>query len=117
MTDFFLAIIVTQRFVMVEPRLVPDLTRGSVLVGQRLASGLTRGSALVGGQIVICLVRLYGSPTVVVWSKGMYGGRAKTARGAGEVSRKTVLGSVVVGRLRQVRQVLLVVEQRSASVV
>jgi hypothetical protein len=33
----------------------------------------------------MCLVRLYGSPTVVVWSKGMCGGRAKTARGAGDV--------------------------------
>jgi len=102
---------------MVEPRAVSDLIRGPVSVGQRLASDLTRGSALVGGQIVMCLVRLYGSPTVVVWSKGMYGGRAKIVRGAGEVSRKTVLGSVAVGRLRQVRQVLLAVEQRSAPVV
>jgi hypothetical protein len=38
----------------------------------------------------MCLVRLYGSPTVVVWSKGMHGGRAKTVRGAGEVARTTV---------------------------
>ncbi len=43
------------------------------------------GLAVVGGQIVICLVRLYGSPTVVVWSKGMYSGRAKTARGSGGI--------------------------------
>ncbi|MEN6566375.1 MAG: hypothetical protein ABFC57_08740, partial [Veillonellales bacterium] len=46
--------------------------------------------ASVGGQIVMCLVRLYGSPTVVVWSKGMYGGRAKTVKGSGEASREPV---------------------------
>ncbi|GMB00729.1 hypothetical protein [Pelosinus sp. IPA-1] len=42
----------------------------------------SKGSAVVGGQIVICLVRLCGSPTVVVWSKGMCNGRAKTVMGA-----------------------------------
>ena len=40
--------------------------------------------------MVIRLPRLYGSPTVVVWSKGMYGGRAKTAAGAGESPRGTL---------------------------
>jgi len=40
---------------------------------------------MVGGQIVVCLVRLYGSPTVVVWSKGMYDGRAKIVKGAAEI--------------------------------
>jgi len=55
--------------------------RGSVLVGQRLISG-QYGLVLVGGQIAICLVRLYDSSTVAVWSKGMCSGRAKTAKGA-----------------------------------
>ena len=54
----------------------------------------SKGSVLVGGQIVMCLVRLYGSPTVVVWSKGMCGGRAKTAGGS------ELYGSIVVERLR-----------------
>ncbi len=52
-----------------------DISRPKIGVG-------SAGSALVGGQIAVCLVRLYGSPTVVVWSKGMYCGRAKTARGS-----------------------------------
>ncbi len=65
--------------------------QGSGISRPKIGVGSHPGSASVGGQIVICLVRLYGSPTVVVWSKGMYGGRAKTVRGAGEVSRKTVL--------------------------
>lgn len=85
---------------MVEPRLVSDPSPGSALVGQRLVSGL-QGLALVGGQIVVRLVRLYGSPTVVVWSKGMCGGRAKTAKGSGDLPG-ILQGSAVVGRLRQV---------------
>jgi hypothetical protein len=44
---------------------------------------------VVGGQMVMRLPRLYGSPTVVVWSKGMYGCRAKTAGGAGAFPRGT----------------------------
>ncbi len=56
--------------------MVFDVSRPKIGVG-------SKGSALVGGQIVICLVRLCGSPTVAVWSKGMYGGRAKTIMGAG----------------------------------
>ena len=55
--------------------------RGSVLVGQRSVSG-RYGLVLVGGQIAICLVRLYDSSTVAVWSIGMYSGRAKTAKGS-----------------------------------
>ena len=54
----------------------------------------SKGSVIVGGQIVICLPRLYGSLTVVVWSKGMGNGRAKTAKGS------EYQGSIVVGRLR-----------------
>ena len=67
---------------MVEPRLVSDL-RGFGISRPKI-SVRSEGLALVGGKIVMCLVRLYGSPTVVVWSKGMYDGRAKTARGAGD---------------------------------
>ena len=58
----------------------------------------SKGSAVVGGKIVICLLWLYGSPTVVVWSKEMCNGRAKTAIGA-EVTgvgrcREIAVGSV-----------------------
>jgi hypothetical protein len=49
----------------------------------KIVAGL-KGSATVGGQMVMGLVRLYGSPTVVVWSKKIHDCRAKTARGAGE---------------------------------
>jgi hypothetical protein len=41
----------------------------------------------------MCLVRLYGSPTVVVWSKGMYNGRAKTVMGTEGIG---------VGRCREI---------------
>ena len=41
----------------------------------------SRGSALVGGKTGVGLERLYGSPTVVVWSQGMHVGRAKIAIG------------------------------------
>ncbi|AJQ28927.1 hypothetical protein [Pelosinus fermentans] len=76
---------------MVEPRLVSDLNRFGI--GRPKSIVGSRGSAVVGGQIVICLVRLYGSPTVVVWSKGMCNGRAKTAMGS------EVIG---VGRCREI---------------
>lgn len=64
---------------MVEPRLVPGLqelgiSRPKIGVG-------SHGSALVGGKTGMGLERLYGSPTVAVWSQGMYVGRAKTAMG------------------------------------
>ena len=85
---------------MVEPRSVSDPAPGSVSVGQRLMSGLS-GLASVGGQIAVCLVRLYGSPTVVVWSKGMCSGRAKTAKGSVDLPG-IFQRSAVVGRLRQV---------------
>ena len=66
--------------------------RAKISIGSRMGFDIGRpkisvgsqGSALIGGQIAICLVRLYGSPTVVVWSKGMYISRAKTVRGAGD---------------------------------
>ncbi|WP_235814569.1 hypothetical protein [Propionispora sp. 2/2-37] len=51
------------------------MSRPKIIIG-------SKGSVVVGGQIVICLVKLCGSPTVVVWLKGMYGGRAKTAKGS-----------------------------------
>ncbi len=69
---------------MVEPRLMPDLFAGFG-IGRPKISVRSKGLALVGGQIVVCPVRLCGSPTVVVWSKGMYSGRAKTVMGFGEV--------------------------------
>ncbi|VBB06229.1 Hypothetical protein LUCI_1445 [Lucifera butyrica] len=87
---------------MVEPRLLADLLRGSLVVGQRLILDRS-GLVLVGGKIVMCLVRLYGSPTVVVWSKEICNSRAKTAKGAVDYfgnltgvycSRKIAVGSV-----------------------
>ncbi|WP_069972739.1 hypothetical protein [Propionispora sp. 2/2-37] len=66
---------------MVEPRLVPDLNKFGI---SRPKIGIgSGGSVSVGGKIGICLLWLCGSPTVVVWSKEMYAGRAKIARGAG----------------------------------
>jgi hypothetical protein len=64
---------------MVEPRLVSDIlvfgiSRPKIGVG-------SQGSALVGGKTGMCLERLYGSPTVVVWSQGMDVGRAKIVMG------------------------------------
>ena len=68
--------------------------RGSVMVEPRLVSGISvfgisrpkvgvgsKGSALAGGKTGMSLERLYGSPTVVVWSQGICVGRAKIARG------------------------------------
>ena len=80
---------------MVEPRLVPDLKRFGI--GRPKIIVGSKGLAVVGGQIVMCLVRLYGSPTVVVWSKRMYNGRAKTVMGAEDI------GEADVERLRPVR--------------
>ncbi len=59
-------------------------------IGRPKISVGSMGSALVSGKIVMCLVRLYGSPTVVVWSKGMYGSRAKITGSAGESSWGTL---------------------------
>lgn len=50
------------------------------------------GSAMVGGKIVILSERLYGSPTVIVWSQGRYNSRVKIVRCAGEVSRELFRG-------------------------
>jgi hypothetical protein len=80
---------------MVEPRLVPDLAGFGI--SRPKISIRSAGLVLVGGQIGMCLVRLYGSPTVVVWSKGMYIGRAKTARGAGGFPGKPYLGLLQSG--------------------
>jgi len=52
---------------------------------------------LVGGQIGMGFLWLCGSRNVAVWSKDMYAGRAKTARGAGVGSPETVYGFIVVG--------------------
>ncbi|GBG58470.1 hypothetical protein SPFL3102_02192 [Sporomusaceae bacterium FL31] len=41
----------------------------------------SQGSALVGGKTSMSLERLYGSPTVVVWSQEIYVGRAKIVTG------------------------------------
>ncbi len=42
----------------------------------------SKGSALVGGKTGMGLERLCGSLTVVVWSQGIYAGRAKIAKGS-----------------------------------
>ena len=54
--------------------MVFGVSRPKIIVG-------SKGSAVVGGQIDMCLERLCGSPTVIVWSQGMYGCRAKTVMG------------------------------------
>ena len=41
----------------------------------------SQGLASVGGKTGMGRERLYGSPTVVVWSQVIYAGRAKIARG------------------------------------
>jgi len=82
---------------MVEPRAVSDILWCSALVGQRLASG-RKGSALVGGKTGMGLERLYGSPTVVVWSQGMCVGRAKIVRGS-EATRVRCSREIAAGSL------------------
>ena len=64
---------------MVEPRLVSGLmglgmSRPKVVVG-------SKGSAVAGGQTGGVRERLYGSPTVVMWSQVSIVGRAKIAAG------------------------------------
>ncbi len=56
----------------------------------------SQGSVLVGGKTGMGRERLYGSPTVVVWSQMMYVGRAKIVMGC-------ELGSFAVERLQAVR--------------
>ncbi len=41
----------------------------------------SKGSVVVGGQTGVCRERLYGSPTVVMWSQVIYVGRAKIVMG------------------------------------
>lgn len=78
---------------MVEPRLVSDriyrfgISRPKIVVG-------SRGSAVVGGKTGMGLERLCGSPTVVVWSQGIYVGRAKIIMGC------EFYGSIAVERLQ-----------------
>lgn len=81
---------------MVEPRLVSGLTMGLGINRSKIAAG-SKGSAVVGEKIVICLERLYGSPTVIVWSQGMYSSRAKTIMGC------EFYGSFAVERLQAVQ--------------
>ena len=57
----------------------------------------SKGSAVVGGQMIICLERLCGSPTVIAWSQKMYDCRAKTIMGC------EFNGSFVVERLQVVQ--------------
>ena len=72
-------IIGSQGFVMVEPRLVSGLkglgmSRPKVVVG-------SSGSAAAGGQTGGIRERLYGSPTVVMWSQVSVVGRATIVMG------------------------------------
>ena len=62
------------------------ISRTKIIVG-------SEGSVVVGEKILICLVRLYGSPTVVMWSIGMCNGRAKTSMGSEAIG---------VGRCREI---------------
>ena len=64
---------------MVEPRLVSGLcglgiSRPKAIVG-------SEGSAVTGGQTGMSRERLYGSPTVVMWSQVIDVGRAKIVMG------------------------------------
>ena len=64
----------------------------------RPKSGIgSEGSVLVGGKTGMGCERLYGSPTVAVWSQGIYAGRAKTAMGC------ELYGSFAVERLQAVQ--------------
>jgi len=74
--------------------MVFDISRPKIIVG-------SKGSAVVGGQMIICLERLCGSPTVIVWSQGMYGCRAKTIMGC-EYNGSFAGGSVAIydGRVK-----------------
>lgn len=80
---------------MVERRLVSGLTGLGISRPKSIVG--SKGSAVVGGQMTICLERLYGSPTVVVWSQEMCGCRAKTVMGC------EFYGSFAVERLQAVQ--------------
>lgn len=72
---------------MVEPRLAPGLAQGFGVGRPKIYAG-SAGSVSVGGKIGMGRIRLYGSPTVIVWSIAVYTGRAKIAKGSGILSRK-----------------------------
>ena len=65
---------------MVEPRLASDIHKVFGVSRPKISVG-SAGSVLVGGKTGMSCERLYGSPTVVVWSQGIYVGRAKIAMG------------------------------------
>ncbi len=64
---------------MVEPRLVSGL-KGLGISRPKIVVG-SQGSVAVGGKTGIIRERLYGSPTVVMWSQVSVVGRAKIAMG------------------------------------
>ena len=64
---------------MVEPRLVSGL-RGLGISRPKIGVG-SKGSGSVGGQTGDISERLYGSPTVVMWSQGSVVGRATIVMG------------------------------------
>lgn len=66
---------------MVEPRILLG-PKGLNNIRPKVNIG-SKGSILAGGQSIICLPRLYASPTVGIRSKGMYNVRAKTIKGSG----------------------------------
>ncbi|WP_243650541.1 hypothetical protein [Anaerospora hongkongensis] len=61
----------------------PDWCRVSLVLGSsrpKVSIG-SKGSVLAGGKTGMGRERLYGSPTVVVWSQMMYVGRAAIVMG------------------------------------
>ena len=66
---------------MVEPRSVSDIVVVFGIGRPKIGVG-SQGSVAVGGKTGVGRERLYGSPTVVVWSQVIYVGRAKIVRGS-----------------------------------
>ena len=90
--------------VMVEPRLalypgVPGYSVGRPKIGIG-----SPGPVSVGGKTVICHPRLCGSSTVAVWSKAMYGNRAKIAGGTAGLTAAGLSLSGDCGRFVRHRQ-------------
>jgi hypothetical protein len=83
-------------FVMVEPRLVSDLTMGFGIGRPKIGVGSVRARCQSAGRSVSGVLWLCGSRNVAAWSKEIHTGRAKTARGAGGVPRKLTCGFTVV---------------------
>jgi|GEM_PF-6199081 len=75
-----LRIIDSEGFMMVEPRVLLG-PKGLNSIRPKVNIG-SKGSILVGGQSIICLPRLYISPTVGILSKGIYDVRAKIIKGS-----------------------------------